>query len=150
MARWSGASASFLLSRGGGVTETFAPPIAPTREKQRRPYGFQPGVSGNPHGRPKGAIDLSVELLRAVRRVEHTKQQPFLDHVIEVAYRNPSVMIAVLRKLVPEQTIAAGEPMQVINVIYPPDWQRMGDALRVRADAPRAALAAAPDPSQTV
>jgi hypothetical protein len=69
------------------------------RDKQGR---FIKGYSGNPGGRPK---NLNVdELLEAVMRIEKVKGKTVLDKFVEMAYTNPQIMIALMKKFIPDQS----------------------------------------------
>ena len=81
-----------------------------TNEKQkpkvkRTAEGKYPaGVSGNPNGRPKGSSNkFSIkELVQAIRDVEEERKMPLLKHFVNGAYDNPTVLIALAKKLLPD------------------------------------------------
>jgi hypothetical protein len=50
-------------------------PIENTIIKQRR-QGFQPGVSGNPKGKPKGARHFSTLIREAIQKVAEGEDEP--------------------------------------------------------------------------
>jgi len=68
---------------------------------------------GNPNGRPKGARDnFSLEIFRkAIVKVEKKKKKPFFEMVVERAYTNDKILIAVLKKILPDQ--------QQVGVAFP-------------------------------
>lgn len=69
------------------------------------PSRFPKGTSGNPNGRPKGTPNkFSIaELWDAIRQVEKTKnKKKILISFVEQAYNNPTIMIALMKKLLPD------------------------------------------------
>lgn len=72
---------------------------------------FQKGNVANPKGRPKGSKDMYTinDFKKAMRVVEKRKKGSFFARVIEVAWTNPKVMVAVLKKLIPDQTFVQGD-----------------------------------------
>jgi len=63
---------------------------------------FVKGQVANPKGRPKGGFSID-QLYKAIRRQEKQEgRQKFLDHVITQAYKDNKVLIAVLKKIVPD------------------------------------------------
>lgn len=65
---------------------------------------FKKGKSGNPSGRPKGATNkLSIAALaKAIKRVEKAKQKKLLDHFVEKAYTDTTVLTALMKKFLPD------------------------------------------------
>jgi len=65
------------------------------------------GVSGNPKGRPyKPEI---AQLREALEKAEEKYDKSFLQHIVERAYVNDQVAIALLRKIVPDKIKASTE-----------------------------------------
>ena len=61
---------------------------------------FKPGKSGNPSGRPKKPAVKALE--KAIKEVEIEKGINFLKVSIETALKEPSVMVAILKKVLPD------------------------------------------------
>ena len=70
------------------------------RLKNLRP--FKKGVSGNPAGRGKGALDMVNELRKSLERVGKKKKKSFIDHFVETAYEDNSVLVALGKKVLPD------------------------------------------------
>ena len=85
--------------------------------------GYKKGVSGNPKGRPKGKTSQREQLLNAIRYVEGREHKKLLVHAAEKAYEDNTILIAIVKKLVPdlkaiEMTGEGGAPLvhEVIKV----------------------------------
>lgn len=65
---------------------------------------FKRGHSGNPNGRPKGSKNLVTqhEFMEALRRVEGKRKIHLLERFFERALKSDTVLIAVMKKLVPD------------------------------------------------
>lgn len=70
---------------------------------------FKKGQSGNPKGRKKGIPNKRTELLSAIKYVQGTKnpetgkkRKKLLVHAVEQAYGDKTVLIALLKKLIPD------------------------------------------------
>ena len=68
---------------------------------------------GNPDGRPKGSKNkinkhIFEEFLRTIKDVEKDERisqgKTFFKHILTRAYKNDSVAISILKKLIPDQT----------------------------------------------
>ena len=62
---------------------------------------WKKGQSGNPDGRPKGTTRTNL-LMDAIAQVEKRKKKKFLLHAIEQAYEDPKIMVAILKKIIPD------------------------------------------------
>lgn len=61
------------------------------------------GQSGNPNGRAKGSKNKwRTRLDEAIAYVETKKNKRILHRAVEMAYDDPKVMVAVLKKILPD------------------------------------------------
>ena len=78
---------------------------------------YPKGVSGNPRGRKKGSFDLLPVLMKAVRKVDKTEAKELLVHFVERAFVNDAVLIALMKKILPDKKEVSSDPE---NPIDPP------------------------------
>jgi hypothetical protein len=80
---------------------------------------WEKGQSGNPAGRVKG--DARKELEAAIKAVEKKKGKNLLQHFVEQAFTDRQVLIAVMKKWLPDlkavETDIKGMKSIIINVI---------------------------------
>lgn len=82
---------------------------------------FKKGQSGNPAGRPKGAFNLTA-LEAAIKTVEKQKGKKLLNHFISQAYKDNSILIAVMKKFIPDRRVQdimvdASEEIKEIKIV---------------------------------
>ena len=82
---------------------------------------FEKGNIANPAGRPKGVPNKKTELMAAIKYVQGKKGKKLLVHAIEQAYEDPRVLVAILKKLIPDLKMLDVE----INTDpdNPPKWE---------------------------
>jgi len=88
------------------------------------------GVSGNPAGRPVGSYAIHTKLEKAIAKVENTKGIDIYEHFVEQALGDKNVLIALLRKLVPDRQHSEGEIGRIINIVYGHRSRSDNEALR--------------------
>jgi len=76
------------------------------------------GKSGNPAGRPKGSYAIHTQLEKAIEGVGKDKKIDIYKHFVERAYDNDTVLVALLRKLVPDRQYSEGDAERIINIVY--------------------------------
>ena len=76
-----------------GVVET---------EKQGRTMAYKKGESGNLKGRPPAGNAFIEQLREALIDVEKIKGKSLIRHAIERAYEEDTVLIAIMKKVLPD------------------------------------------------
>jgi len=97
---------------------------------------YKKGQSGNPKGRPKGASNNGLNELRkqlqgALNKEGRKHKKTFLAHVAEQAYKDRTVLSAVLSKLLPDlksvdANIKADGMKLIIECNMKPKWKNKG------------------------
>jgi hypothetical protein len=62
------------------------------------------GQCGNPKGRPKGSSTTIKQFREALKNVEAKQGKTLLQHAIEQAYKDHTVLIAMVKKILPDLT----------------------------------------------
>ncbi len=73
-------------------------------KRQANATSFKKGQSGNPSGMKKGTVDFISQLKSELKNVEKEKGTSLIKFAIQKAYTNPQVLIALLKKIIPDMT----------------------------------------------
>ena len=65
--------------------------------------GCRPGHTNNPNGRPPAGEAFVEQLRAAIKKVGKDKGKSLIRHAVERAYEEDTVLIALLKKLLPDQ-----------------------------------------------
>ena len=76
-------------------------PVEVEKRKRGNPNWVKGAPSANPHGRPNKGLAHMECLEHALRKVSAEKRMPFWEHVMQRAYEEDKVLVAVMNKLVP-------------------------------------------------
>ena len=63
---------------------------------------WKKGQSGNPKGRPPKGEAFMDKLQEAIKNVETKKGKKIMEHMVERAFDNDQVLVALTKKLVPD------------------------------------------------
>jgi len=74
------------------------------QEKKPRKNMFVKGQSGNPAGKPKGAVNEVTKFKAAIAEFEKEQNKDIYKFILDKASRYPQVLIAIFKALVPQQT----------------------------------------------
>jgi len=88
------------------------------KKPQKRIIGkpFEKGNKANPNGRPKGSGYME-QLTAAIKTIEKDKKKKLFDRFVEQAYSNPTIMVALMNKLLANRQhteIEGLEPLEII------------------------------------
>jgi hypothetical protein len=78
------------------------------KNRESTPGSWKPGQCGNPLGRPRGKT-VTVQLEKAIKRVEKNHDIKLIDYFVERAYKNDVVLIALMKKLLLDKRFAEKE-----------------------------------------
>lgn len=78
-------------------------------------YRFKKGNPGRPKGSHRG-YTLS-DLQKAIKKVEKKRKLKYFETMIEKSLDEPSIFIAILKRLVAEQKLGDDEGIKIINII---------------------------------
>ena len=68
---------------------------------------WKPGQSGNPKGRPKNKASLALQ--EALQAAEKKNNKSLLEHFVQRAYEDDTVLIALMRKILPDVKFVAAD-----------------------------------------
>ena len=96
--------------------------------------GFKKGQSGNPNGRPRKP---EIEILRkALQSAKELKGRHLIEEAVLQAYTNPTIMVAILKKLLPDKIKGEGfdtkNYTQIFERYTPGDLRELVEAFRSR------------------
>ena len=98
----------------------------PLNTEQKREYQEKPGgqfKEGNP-GRPKGSTNrISLKKLEEAMEIEEAEAEKqggvnILRHFVRMAYVNPNILIALMKKFIPDKTHTEIETPEPIKAIF--------------------------------
>ena len=69
---------------------------------------FKKGVIQNPNGRKKGSHNKRTELMNAIKFVQGRHGKKLLVHAVEQAYVDNKVLVALLKKFIPDMKYIEG------------------------------------------
>ncbi len=79
--------------------------ISNNKQIKRGNPNWKKGKSANPKGRPPGIKNFTIsDLIDAIREVEKEKEIGLYKKFVNKAYVNSAVMIALIKKLIPDKT----------------------------------------------
>lgn len=75
---------------------------------------WKKGISGNPGGRPRNSE--IEELRKAMKTVQKKHDRTLLEEFVERAYKDNMVLVALMRKLLPDQKYIEGKIGGSVNI----------------------------------
>lgn len=79
---------------------------------------FKKGQSGNPKGKVKGSVDFISQLKAVIKEVEKEKGISLIKFAVQKAYTNPQVLIAILKKIIPDISKSDVQVESTYNAAY--------------------------------
>jgi hypothetical protein len=88
------------------------------QSQEEKPWQFKPGQSGNPEGKKTGTKSYITLLEEAVKNYETAKGRNLFDRLIERAFVNDSVLIAVIKKFIPDKQYTEIKDLTPRKIIF--------------------------------
>ncbi len=103
-------------------------------KRKSLPHLFKKGQSGNPKGKPKGSCNKFClsQFHTALMKVEKNKRKDLYVHVAEMAFKNPFVLIHVLKKLLPDMRAIDLEGNLNMGALSPEEAAQIQEVFRER------------------
>ncbi len=90
--------------------------------QEKNSMTYQKGESGNPAGRPKKALIDKFE--KAIKKVEKVKGKTIFQHFAERAFDDDGVLIAVMKKRLPDMKQVDGKIKIAVPMVPLSDIER--------------------------
>lgn len=89
------------------------------------PHRWKPGESGNPSGKKEGTLNhetrletISDDIQASINRIEKKRNESLLDHFVERAFNNDGVLVAVMKKIMPDLIKKEGGEAKETSIFY--------------------------------
>ena len=82
-------------------------------QKETKPQLYKPGTTG----RPKGSLNYTTLLNKALNDYETETGRDLFKRFVERAYTNDRVLIALMKKFIPDKTPDNKEPQEPIEFV---------------------------------
>ena len=88
---------------------------------EKKDTRFKKGVSGNPAGKPKGALSEKTLLIKAIAKVEKKEKISLYEHFVKRALVSDMVLVALFKKLISDKAgLELPNEGDSITLIYEP------------------------------